>query len=293
MTSVSAAEANGSARPVVPARALLPWLPQQGALNLAGAVGPVDADAVTAQWRAMQNALNSRSRNVPTDPIVGDLPTDLNEHVAEVRAAGEFAPFAAEGWEPSLVDLGAIIAAQPCVRRGASRPAEDFSNVVGLARVTLPLAAEVDLDLFVDNPTKPGVIKVASTNPNLRVVGFVNGHADGHASTQVVGAVVGATPSYMQVGIYAGRPILRDGYHRAVELLERGVTVVPALVRAIDNIDQLFPAWQRPQMLPEDAWLGRKPPLLSDYLDDELCATVRLPAVSKAIVISIAEVPWP
>ena len=34
----------------------------------------------------------------------------------------------------------------------------------------------------------------------------------------------------MQVARRNGRPILRDGYHRAVWLLSRGITVVPAFV---------------------------------------------------------------
>jgi hypothetical protein len=295
MTSVSAPDQpTGSAKPTIPARALWPWLPLQVALNLAAATGPVDADAVTAQWQAMHDALSARPGRVPVDAVVGDVPQELAGYVAQLVAGAEFGPFAAEGWSPKLVDLRAVVAAQPCVLRGKTRLATlATDDLTDLAVHTLPLAGKAHLDLFVDNPTRPSVIKVASSDPNLRVMGFANGQPDGHTSAQVVGAVVGATASYMQVGIFAGRPILRDGYHRAVELLERGTAVVPALVRTIDNVEELFPSWQRPQLLPDATWLGDNPALLTDYLDDEFSATVHLPATSKAIVITISEVPWP
>lgn len=47
----------------------------------------------------------------------------------------------------------------------------------------------------------------------------------------VFGYVLGALPSFMQIAVIDGRCILRDGYHRAVGLLSRGISVVPAFVR--------------------------------------------------------------
>jgi hypothetical protein len=42
-------------------------------------------------------------------------------------------------------------------------------------------------------------------------------------------------------------------------------------------------------MLPQSAYLGPRPPLLADYRDDRMAASVRLPARQKMIVIQAPE----
>src|SRR6266545_3066963 len=60
------------------------------------------------------------------------------------------------------------------------------------------------------------------------------------------GFIVSVLPSYVQVAWFRGRYVLRDGYHR---------------------------------------YLGEQPPTLIDYLDDQVAASVMLPASQKMIVI--------
>ena len=82
--------------------------------------------------------------------------------------------------------------------------------------------------------------------------------------------------------------MLRDGYHRAVGLLARGISVVPALVKEFDSIDRHF----RKNMLPSEAYLGRHAPLLPDYLDDAVSAAVDLPAMRRFIMIRHRSSRW-
>jgi hypothetical protein len=282
-------------RPTVPARALVPWLPLQAALTVASSTRLIDADTATSQWNTMQAAVSKRPRRVPTNAIVSDIPNALSDHIAQLVNSADFAPFAAEGWAPKLVNLREVIAAQPFVLRGDEPRLATLTgdDPVDVARHTLPIAGDTHLEVGVDNPGRPTFIKITSSDPNLRVMGFANAQPDGQPTAQIVGAVVGAPPSYMQVGNLDGRPILRDGYHRAVEFLERDIEIVPALVRDIDDIEQLFPAWQRPHLLPDQAWLGDRPPLLGDYLDDRYSAIVDIATSGKAIVVTIVEMPWP
>jgi len=43
-------------------------------------------------------------------------------------------------------------------------------------------------------------------------------------------------------------------------------------------------------MLPQDAYLGDRPPLLVDYLNNEVAATTTAPATQKVIVVQALEI---
>jgi hypothetical protein len=75
-----------------------------------------------------------------------------------------------------------------------------------------------------------------------------------------------------------------DGYHRAHGFLRRGINVVPALVGDVGSFEELgLPPLG---MLAQDAYLGDHPPLLADYLSDEVAAEVMVPTTQKTIVIA-------
>jgi hypothetical protein len=86
---------------------------------------------------------------------------------------------------------------------------------------------------------------------------------------------------------YQGRYYLKDGYHRALGLLPRGISTVPAFVKDIAVYEELgVPAG----MLHQDAFLGPRPPTLPDFWDGAVSAQVRLPAVQKRIVVQALEI---
>jgi hypothetical protein len=45
-----------------------------------------------------------------------------------------------------------------------------------------------------------------------------------------------------------------------------------------------------PNLLPQDAFLGARPPVVADYLDDNVSAIVNLPATRKVVVVNAIEV---
>ena len=81
---------------------------------------------------------------------------------------------------------------------------------------------------------------------------------------------------------FRDRVLLRDGYHRAFGFFGRGITHVPAFTRTMAAIEDVIPPGT---FLPQDSYLGDRPPVLQDYLDDQVASTVRLPAVQKMVVI--------
>ena len=122
---------------------------------------------------------------------------------------------------------------------------------------------------------------VLSRNPNLRIIGQCGGPIPEQPGATALGFIVGVMPSFMQVMRFGSRYILRDGYHRALGLLDRGITQVPVFTRTMESIEQVI----LPGMLPQDAYLGERPPLLRDYRDDAVARDVRLPAIQRMIVI--------
>ena len=90
----------------------------------------------------------------------------------------------------------------------------------------------------------------------------------------------------MQVVRVGNRLLLRDGYNRAYALLRRGIHTVPCLYRE-------WPAEQDLEigvgMLTPSVYLGDRPPLLGDFLDDAVAADVSTPAARKMILIHAVE----
>jgi hypothetical protein len=96
------------------------------------------------------------------------------------------------------------------------------------------------------------------------------------------GFAVRQQQSYVQVARLGDRYFLRDGYHRAYGLLAAGIRYVPALVKDFPSFEEVgLP----PGLLPQGAYLGDRPPLLTDYLDDSVAANTSLPVAQKMVVV--------
>src|SRR5262249_14510895 len=104
--------------------------------------------------------------------------------------------------------------------------------------------------------------------------------------TYNLGFQVRVIASFVQVTRVQGRYFVRDGYHRCVGLLRRGVRYAPALVREDLGLGDLA----LPGMLPYEVFMGQRPPVLPDFLDDSVCAAVRLTAARRVIVVQASEI---
>jgi hypothetical protein len=93
-------------------------------------------------------------------------------------------------------------------------------------------------------------------------------------------------PSFLNVGCYRGRYFLRDGYHRSFGFLSRGIKVVPAFVRDFASFEEMA---IQPGMLPQDGYLGEQPPVIRDFLDEEVSTEVIVPVTQKLIIVQALE----
>ncbi len=282
---------NTTSSPIVqvhrPARALIGWMqPAEGQLWLVSR-RPDIAPTVEHMGQVARAVAAVAARPVGFDPIgaVTEPPAALDQHVAALHGDPAAAGLLNDGWRVMIVDLSRVCAAQPSVHvdHAEERAASiDPSDVTSIAAVSLPISAPTQLPFQFDQIQKAWVF--SSANPNLRIVGAGYGVVNG---APIFGFNVALAPSFIRVARYQSRYLLLDGYHRAHGFLRRGITHVPVFVRDTPS----FEALGLPQgMLPQDAYLGERPPLLPDYLNDDVSADVDVPATEKVIVITGLEV---
>jgi len=265
-----------------PARALIGWMAQpEGQLLLAQRqINLAHQPEHVARATQARTAVATRPHGLDQSQLLSDPPTELEEYIAHFTAQSSYAPFAAEGWSVKIADLSKVCALQPvvfwdhAVERAGAAVAGDVRS---LAQITLPVPSPTQLPIQFDQTRNTWIIP--SRNPNLRIIGHFAGPIEGKTGC---GFLVDVMPSFVQVVFHRGRYLLRDGYHRSLGLLSRGFTRVPVLHRAFNEFENLGLG---PGMLPELAYLGAQPPLLADYLNDEVSAEVSLPASQKMIVV--------
>jgi hypothetical protein len=194
----------------------------------------------------------------------------------------------AQGCEVKIAHIDRICGFQPVIFTDSASSrvgTHDPDDLAGIAEVSLPRMQPQAIRAQFDPLRRCWI--VASANPNLRILSQValrvSNAADGSLrlddnGVPVLGFAVAIGESFMQVGRFQGRYYLRDGYHRALGFLLQGITRVPVFVRDVPVAENLAPAG----MLPEQSYLGTRPPQLRDYFDDAVSRDVTLPAARSS-----------
>jgi len=273
-----------------PARAATGWMRPDDAhqaLQLGAPTTMTTTERIISTARHARDAVAARPEGVSQDELITPLPDVLAGHVRALHASPAAVGMFSEGWQVALVDLTRVCAIQPVIytdRTFEGTQLLDPDDLPAIAGITLPLTQGDPLPVQFDNIRKAWI--VTSTNMNLRITGHAGPLAAGPGGS-ILGFGVFAGPSFMQVAGRNGRYFLRDGYHRAIWLLDRGITTVPAFVRQFPGVEDLVPD-PRP-LLPQDSYYGARPPVLPDYLDDSVSAPVQAPDPRKIIIIQALE----
>lgn len=265
-----------------PARALIGWMTQsEGQLQLAQRqINLASSPEHIARASQARAAVASRREGLDQADVISDLPAELAGYIETFCAQPAYVPFAADGWSVRVANLSKVCALQPvvfwdhAVERAEHAIAGDIKS---LATISLPIPGPTQLPIQFDQSRNTWIIP--SRNPNLRIIGHFVGPIEGKTAC---GFFIEVTPSFVQVVSHRGRILLRDGYHRSLGLLARGLTHVPVLYREFGEFENLGLG---PGMLSEQSYLGSRPPLLADYLRDDVSAEIYLPASQKMIVV--------
>jgi len=84
---------------------------------------------------------------------------------------------------------------------------------------------------------------------------------------------------YIEVASYGGRWFLRDGYHRSFRLLKKGMSLVPAVVVYAETLAQMGAIGS--QFFAEEVLFSRRPPMVTDFLDDAIALRYLRPLGEK------------
>jgi hypothetical protein len=286
-TAVENAIQSGPVHVCRPARALIGWMrPEDAAAALAGPNPPPElpSEYVIRAARAQQ-AVQSRTTGIDQSDAIEGPPLELAGHISALEQNAVSAQYFNEGWAVAVADLRRVCAIQPFINiEDATKRTEaiDASDMASVAAVTLPLATPSLLAAAYNASSKTWVF--SSANPNLRIAAQGSAEVSGQ---RIFGFSVAVSPSFVQVACYNGRYLLRDGYHRAYGLLARGLTHAPVFVRTFERFEDLH---LPPGLLSQDAFLGSRPPVLPDYLDDAVSANASAIVMQKVVVIQALEV---
>jgi hypothetical protein len=285
-----AARTPGIQRVTRPARALIGWMRESAALGLLANHPDLGSDDDRLRViRSAQASMKARPVAGEQLNVVSEPPESLAEYVRELMAHGVMDQFKAEGWTVRMADLRRVCSVQPSVfldhaaDRTRTAAADDIE---GLAQITLPTNQDAtEFSRSYDEARQRFVL--TSRNPNFRVVGSITTPmAVKGQGGLAVGFVVVTAPSLLQVAKYRGRYVLRDGNHRALGLLANGIHTVPVLYREYHEFDtmNLSSGLFQPRV-----FLGERPPLLVDYLDDTVATTVFMAAMQRVVIVEAIE----
>lgn len=79
------------------------------------------------------------------------------------------------------------------------------------------------------------------------------------------------------------RLILSNGTHRAYTLMERGVTVVPAVIQVVGSLQELAVVCTPVSTAPEAYLASPQPPMLMDYFNSALTRRLERPTSLRQV----------
>jgi len=266
-------------------RALIGWMRATDAkASLAGPGSQPTAEHEAIVQRACA-AVIARPVGLDQTDVLSEMANDSADHIQKLKENPASAIYFNEGWRVAIADLTRVCAIQPHVSTDdALQRAEGVTrdDIRAVAQVTLPVDSSTPIAAAFNEDKKAWVF--SSANPNLRVFGQAQGQLP---VAPIFGFAVGVSLSFMQVASFNGRLLLRDGYHRAYGLLRRGITRAPVFVREFERFEDMrLPSG----MLPQDAYLGLRPPMLADYLNDDVSAEGAALVTQKVVIIQALEV---
>jgi hypothetical protein len=268
-----------------PARVLIGWLPEEDAILMQSGRRDDHPRREEFALRAHQARIVAAARRPDIDArgVVTELGPSLRKLRDDLEAKIGPDRLAPEGWRIGLVDLRRVCAVQPTVYIDTELPELDPGDLEAIAAITLRTDVDPRFDAQYHRERNAWIIPAG---PDLKFVGEFQSVIE--PGVTALGFTVRRYGSYLQAVRYQDRYVIRDGNHRAIALMQRGIHVVPALVTEAMSVEDIH---LRRGMLPIDVVLGNRPPMLPDYFDSAVAAEVDLPMQRRVLVIQGLDLP--
>jgi hypothetical protein len=247
-----------------------------------------DLPSLRKQHAAKQAAVAQLDIRQPEDPIV----SDAGQRLDEIRSRPEVAAnFSGMNWRPAIVDLRRVLSFQKIIYTdGLDERLKGAGTEDGLYELCVP-RKQLSHPLGAFNDPDGKGFTISSFNPNLRIaagqISEANVSPGPNLPTvrmQAVTLLVYMGTSYLQVVRYGDRTFIRDGYHRAAGLLKARIYHVPCIFIEAVTFEQVGPV-QVPGAFSYETLYSQRAPLLADFWNDDVAATVSQPAVRKVVRI--------
>lgn len=188
-------------------------------------------------------------------------------------------------WEFKRVPLKSLVAFQPQITTTAYQDIpswdEDPLNVLEYCFPVDSRELRQQVGYNSEDGSMAGV-KIVSRGPNISLK-TIDAHAGEHGST-IVNVEVASDPNFVQVVEFQGRYILKNGYHRAYQLLTNGETHIPAVVvSGVTTYEDTGGA--KNGFFTKGMVCGQRPPLLSDFTTDT-AVELEQPATNTVVDIT-------
>jgi hypothetical protein len=157
------------------------------------------------------------------------------------------------------------------------RSSGDNSDAILIDCLTLAFASPnpVICDVIHDRNKKTVTLQSSSPNVQLRVT-----------QDPAMPVAVYAGSPFFEVAQYAGRWFLRDGYHRAYNLLRAGIFRLPAVIVRARTLEELGAV--QPRFFSEAILLSEHLPFVTDFLNEALTIEYDHPII-KTLRITMEE----
>jgi hypothetical protein len=254
-----------------------------------------DVSAERDRWRLARDRLLQGPARPPEDVGRRDLPPDLAERAQQLADSAEFQ--LVMGDVPSdfgVLRLPSILSFQKLVFTDARQ--ERFENVregnlPSIFDVTIPLPREEVIEIMQD--PSAGAYTISSLNPNLRIGGMAQVDVQVPVGTsglalpkRLFGYHLTYGGRWVQAVNFQGRWFLRDGYHRAYRLLQRGITEAPCVLVFARSLEEVYGG--RPGFISYDMMFGDRPARVADFVTD-LAIDSTIPTMRKVIRVRVDE----
>lgn len=186
-------------------------------------------------------------------------------------------------WSFMRVPIDVLVAFQPQVTTTAYEQIPSWNDdPLGVLEYCFQTEASTLQMTTVEEAQNGNFIRAALTSrsPNFHIAGL--GVDSGGAGTDIR-VPVKPKPNFVQVVQFKDRYILKNGYHRAFQLMRAGEEYVPALVREVGSYEETGgakPGFFSPQIVMAD-----RPPVLPDFMSGA-AVTMETPATNTVIEVT-------
>jgi hypothetical protein len=182
-------------------------------------------------------------------------------------------------WSLGIVDLRSLIAFQRRIASNSSRPTSPTPHVddwPALAALSFGASNPPEYEMIRKPDSNTIVLRSCNPNLSLRFFDDLSSPVSVHAGSP-----------FFEVAQYRDRWFLRDGYHRAYDLLRANIFRTPAVIVYARTLEELGAT--QPWFFNEETLISATPPRVIDFLDDALVLEYNRPLLIKSVSVKIEE----